>query len=131
DLPKKRLYLAMAAAAAKAAYANEAAISYLEQLLPLVETGARHDVLLELAESLEVGGDWAAAEEAVSRARAAAEEVPDARGIARARTAQAELARKQGRYVEAESELTAAEEAFTAVGDEHGRARVLHLRGTL
>ena len=131
DLDKKRHYLAAAAVAAKAAYANEAAISYLEQLLPLVDPDDRHDVLLQLAESLEVGGDWAAAEDAVSRARAAAEEVPDAAGTARARTAQAELARKQGRYVESESELTAAEAAFTAVGDEHGRARVLHLRGTL
>jgi class 3 adenylate cyclase/tetratricopeptide (TPR) repeat protein len=131
DLAKKRHYLSMAAAAAKAAYANEAAISYLEQLLPLAAPEDRHDVLLQLAESLEVGGDWAAAEDSVSRARAAAEEVQDAAGIARARTAQAERARKQGRYVEAESELTAAEAAFTAVGDERGRARVLHLRGTL
>jgi class 3 adenylate cyclase/tetratricopeptide (TPR) repeat protein len=131
DLPKKRLYLGVAARAAKAAYANEAAISYLEQLLPLVLPEDRNDVLLQLAESLEVGGDWAAAEDAVTRARAAAEEVGDAAGVARARTAQAELARKQGRYVEAENELTAAEEAFTDVGDEVGRARVLHLRGTL
>src|SRR5205085_7573457 len=32
DLPKKRHYLGVAATAAKAAYANEAALSYLEQL---------------------------------------------------------------------------------------------------
>ena len=51
--------------------------------------------------------------------------------MARARTATAELARKQGRFVEAESELAAAEAAFVEVGDEAGQARVLHLRGTL
>ena len=131
DVPKKRRYLRAAADAARAAYANEAAISYLEQLLPLVDDDERNGVLLQLGESLEVRGDWAAAEEAVSRAREAAESVSDAAGIARARTATAELARKQGRYVEAESELTAAEAAFVDVGDEAGRARVLHLRGTL
>ena len=121
----------LAAAAARAAYANEAAISYLEQLLPLVGDDERNGVLLQLAESLEVRGDWAAAEDAVSRAREAAEAVADAAGVARARTATAELARKQGRFVEAESELAAAEAAFVEIGDEAGQARVLHLRGTL
>jgi tetratricopeptide (TPR) repeat protein len=128
---KKRLYLGLAAAAARAAYANEAAITYLEELLPLVGDEERNGVLLNLAESLEVRGDWAAAEDAVSRAREAAELVADAAGVARARTATAELARKQGRFVEAESELAAAETAFVAISDEAGQARVLHLRGTL
>ncbi len=131
DVAKKRLYLRAVADAARAAYANEAAISYLEQVLPLVDDDERNGVLLQLAESLEVRGDWAAAEEAVSRAREAAEAVDDVAGVARARTATAELARKQGRYVEAESELAAAEEAFVGVGDDAGRARILHLRGTL
>jgi tetratricopeptide (TPR) repeat protein len=131
DAPKKRLYLGLAADAARASYAMEAAISYLEQVLPLVDDEERNGVLLQLAEALEVRGDWAAAEDAVSRAREAAEAVADEAGVARARTATAELARKQGRYVEAESELAAAEAAFLDVGDETGRARVLHLRGTL
>ena len=131
DVVKKRLYLGLAAAAARAAYANEAAITYLEELLPLVGDDERNGVLLQLAESLEVRGDWAAAEEAVSRAREAAEAVADAAGVARSRTATAELARKQGRFVEAESELAAAEAAFVEVADEAGQARVLHLRGTL
>ena len=80
DLVKKRHYLGLAAAAARAAYANEAAITYLEELLPLVGDDERNGVLLELAEALEVRGDWAAAEEAVSRAREAAEAVGDAAG---------------------------------------------------
>ena len=131
DLPKTRLYLRLAADAARAAYANEAAISYLEQVLPLVEPDQRHEVLLQLAESLEVGGDWAAAEDAVSRARESAELVGDEDGVAHARTARAELARKQGRYAEAEEELAEAETTFTDLGNHSGRARVLHLRGTL
>ena len=131
DLPKKRHYLWQAANAARAAYAQESAIAYLEQLLPIVEPDQRDDVLLQLADALAIGGDWAGAEDAVARARAAAEEVGDVAGLARSRVARAELARKQGRYAEAEAELAAAESAFTELGDDDGRARVLHLRGTL
>ncbi len=131
NLPKTRHYLEAAAAAARAAYANDAAITYLEQLLPLVEDRERAGVLLDLAESLEVGGDWAAAERAVAQARESAESVDDPGGVARSRTAYAELARKQGRYAEAEQELTLAEAVFADVDDAAGRARVLHLRGTL
>ena len=70
-----------------------------------MEPRERNGVLLQLAESLEVGGDWSAAEDAVADAREAAESVGDAAGVARARTARAELDRKQGRYAEAEAEL--------------------------
>ena len=77
------------------------------------------------------GGDWAAAEDAVSRARDSAERQGIAGGVARARLAQADLARKQGRYAEAEVELDAAEATCLAIGDGSGHARVLHLRGTL
>ncbi len=131
NLPKARHYLGAAAAAARAVYANEAAIAYLEKVLPLVGTDERTGVLLDLAESLEVGGDWAAAERAVTQARESAESVGDPGGVARSRTARAELARKQGRYAEAEEELAAAEAASLEIGDEAARARVLHLRGTL
>ena len=131
DLPKKRQYLRQAATAARAAYAQETAISYLEQLLPIVDADERPEVLLRLAEALEIGGDWAAAEDAVARARTAAEDIGEAAGVARSRVARAELARKQGRYAEAEAELSAAETAFVELGDVGGRARVLHLRGTL
>jgi class 3 adenylate cyclase/tetratricopeptide (TPR) repeat protein len=131
DLPKKRHYLWQAAEAARAAYAQETAIGYLEALLPVVEPEQRHAVLLQLAEALTIGGDWAAAEDAVGRARASAEEVGDTAGVANSRVARAELDRKQGRYAEAEAELVAAERAFTEIDDRDGRARVLHLHGTL
>jgi class 3 adenylate cyclase/tetratricopeptide (TPR) repeat protein len=131
DLPKKRRYLKDAAAAARAAYAQQTAISYLEQVLPIVDADERVEVLLQLAEAQEIGGDWGAAEDNVARARAAAEEVGDVGGVARARVARGELARKQGRYAEAEEELSAAEVAFAEIGDTAGRGRVLNLRGTL
>jgi class 3 adenylate cyclase/tetratricopeptide (TPR) repeat protein len=131
DLPKKRFYLWEAAGAARAAYAQETAVAYLEELLPIAEPEHRHDVLLRLAEALTIGGDWTAAEDAVARARASAEEAGDTAGVAHARVARAELARKQGRYAEAETELMAAELAFSQVDDVAGRGQVLHLRGTL
>ncbi|MGC4108857.1 MAG: tetratricopeptide repeat protein [Nocardioides sp.] len=131
DLPKKRHYLWEAATAARAAYAQETAIAYLEQLLPVVEPEQRDDVLLQLAEALTISGDWVAAEDAVHRARLAAEDVGDVTGVADSRVARAELDRKQGHYAEAEAELTAAESAYTGLGDRGGLARVLHLRGTL
>lgn len=131
DLAKMRHYLGAAAAAARAAYANDLAVSYLRQVLPLVEPEERCGVLLHIAESEEVRGDWAAAEDAVARARESAEDGGDRAGVARAWTAQAELARKQGRYAEAESELVGAETAFAEIGDRAGTAQVLHLRGTL
>ena len=131
DLAKKRVYLALAATAARAVYAHETAIAYLEELLPVALPEERTEVLLQLGEALEVHGDWAAAEDAVRRARASAEEHEDPSGLARARVARAELERKQGRYAEAETELHAAEAAFGALGDLAGRGRVLHLRGTL
>ncbi|MGB0099849.1 MAG: tetratricopeptide repeat protein [Nocardioides sp.] len=131
DLAKKRHYLCAAAAAARAVYANEVAISYLEQALPLVDPAERHGVLLQIADSLVVRGDWAAAEDAVARARESAELLDDQVGLARVRTTRAELDRKQGRFAEAERELLAAEAAFAEVGDRVGMAEVLHLRGTL
>jgi class 3 adenylate cyclase/tetratricopeptide (TPR) repeat protein len=131
DLPKKRHYLWEAAGVARATYAQETAIGYLEQLLPVVEPDQRGEVLLQLAEALTIGGDWAAAEDAVARARASAEEVGDTAGVANSRVARAELDRKQGRYAGAEEELAAAEAAFGEIRDVAGRGRVLHLRGTL
>ena len=129
---KQRHYLLAAAAAARAAYANESAIAYLEQPLPLVGEDERNGVLLQLAEALEIGGDWAAAEDAVARAAEAAAAVGDAdrcgprpHGASRARRA------SRAGTPRPRSELTAAEEAFLELGDLAGRGRVLHLRGTL
>src|SRR5262249_50077707 len=113
------------------AYAQETAIGYLEELLPVVEPEQRGEVLLQLAEALSIKGDWAAAENAVAQARSSAEEVGDTAGVASSRVARAELDRKQGRYAGAEQELSAAGAAFLEGGDVAGRGRVLHLRGTL
>ena len=132
DLPKMRHYLGAAAAAARAAYANEAAVSYLEQVLPLVEPDERHGVLLELAESLEVGGDWAAAEDAVTPGAG----VGRARGPARAAWPGPAPRRpswpaSRGGTPRPRPSWPRPSRPVVEIDDQAGRARVLHLRGTL
>ena len=112
DVPKKRHYLLAAADAARAAYANEAAISYLEQVLPLVsrrraQRGAAAAGRVARGPR-RLGGGRGRGVAGPARPRSSPSATPA--GVARARTATAELARKQGRYVEAESELAAAED---------------------
>ena len=131
DLPKKRQYLRQAAAAARAAYAQETAISYLEQLLPIVDADERPEVLLQLAEELEIDGDWAAAEDAVARARAAAEEVGDAAGLARSRVARASWPASRAGTPRPRASCPPPRPRSSRSANVAGRARVLHLRGTL
>ena len=130
DLPKKRYYLGLAGAAAKAAYAKRPPSPTSKAAAARRAGGAARRVAP--ARGVARGGGRLGDGRGRRVARPGGSRGGRRRpGVARARVAQAELARKQGRFVEAESELTAAEEAFTAVGDDHGRARVLHLRGTL
>lgn len=131
DLQKRRRYLLAAADAAQAAYANVAAANYLELVLPQVEPHERGGILLRLADAKELSGDWSGAETAAQQAMEAANEVGDLGTHARALVARSELARKQGRYAEAEELLASAALEFGAASDESGQARVLHLRGTL
>jgi class 3 adenylate cyclase/tetratricopeptide (TPR) repeat protein len=130
-LPKRKHYLLTAADAARRAWANAAAVAYLELALPQVEADELPDVLLRLAEAQELAGDWAAAEATLDRCLHAALDVASTVHHARALAAQAELARKQGRYAEAEELLITAELEFVEAGERSGVGRVLHLRGTL
>ena len=131
DEPKKRLYLAAAAQAAQAEYANAAALDYYDRLLPLLPDAERGAVLLELGKVLELAGDWARAESVAAQALelAVAETDGDAQGWAHA--ALAEIARKQGRFDEATSHLDAAAALFEAAGDDGGLGQVWHLAGTV
>ncbi len=131
DEARKRTYLGKAADAARAAYANEAAIRYLEQLAPLLDGKERVDTLLKLGKVLELTGAWARAESVAAEAGRLATEIRDAAGQGWCRTALAEAARKQGRYDEASEHLAAAREAFESAGADDGIGQVLHLAGTL
>ena len=87
DLPKKRHYLSAAAAAARARVRQRG--RHLPPVAAAPAGGGRASATessSQLAESLEVGGDWGAAEDAVADAREAAEALGDVAGVARART---------------------------------------------
>ena len=131
NLAKKCEYLGRAGDAAQAAYANSAAIGYFERLAPLLEQGARVDVLLKLGKVLELVGNWRRAEQVDGEAMALAENLGDDRARAACETALAEVARKQGRYDEAVERLDRAAREFATIGEESGVARVLHLAGTV
>ncbi|HKU85332.1 MAG TPA: tetratricopeptide repeat protein [Casimicrobiaceae bacterium] len=131
NLAKKREYLARAAEAAQAAYANAAAIAYYEQLVPLVEDGERVDVLRKVGKVLELVGDWSRAEKFVTEALGIAQTLGDKLAEARCETALAEVARKQGRFDEAVERLDRAADNFGKLGDDAGVGQVLHLAGTV
>lgn len=131
NLNKKRHYLTLAARRSRADYANAAAIEHYQDLRSIVEDADRCELLLELAEVLELTGAWGGAEQVLSDALALAEARADELMIARIRRALAENARKQGRYDEAGRLLTAAEAGFTALGDRAGLGATLHVAATL
>jgi class 3 adenylate cyclase/tetratricopeptide (TPR) repeat protein len=131
DEDKKREYLRRAGDAAKAAYANSAAIDYFERLADLLTGGERAEILLTLGQVLELVGNWEQATavelEALELARAAGDGV----AVGWCETALAEVSRKQGRFDEAHAYLERARSAFEEAELMDGVGRVLHLSGTL
>ncbi len=128
---KKREYLGRAGDAAQASYANAVAIDYFERLVPLLEQGARVDVLLKLGKVLELVGNWPRAEQVDIEALALAQGAGDDHSRAACEAALAEVARKQGRYDEAFERLDRAAQGFQSLGEEAGVGQVLHLVGTV
>lgn len=128
---KKREYLGKAAEQAQAAYANAAAVVYLERLVPLVEGTERIDALLRLSKVLQLTGDVAKAEQLLLDAREMAVQLGDEEAIARTDHGLAETARRLGRFDDASARLALALAGFTAVGDEAGIGDVHHLAGTV
>lgn len=128
---KRCEYLVKAGHAAQARYANAAALSYFRRALPLLSPPERVPVQLSLGRVLETVGDWPGAAETYRGALSLAETLADRLTQARARTALAELHRKQGAFAEATQELDAARALFEAVGDVAGVAQTLHSQGSV
>ncbi|HEX2766965.1 MAG TPA: tetratricopeptide repeat protein [Candidatus Limnocylindria bacterium] len=131
DEERRRTYLGRAADAARARYANAAAVDYLTRLVPLLTGSERVEALLKLAKVQEFIGDWAPAE---ATAREALDEAVAAGDVASqgwAEVSLAETSRKGGRFDEAEEHLARARERFTAAGVDEGTGQVLHLAGTV
>jgi class 3 adenylate cyclase/tetratricopeptide (TPR) repeat protein len=128
---KKREYLRRAADAAQASYANNAAIAYLDRLIPLLEGGERIEQTIKLAQVLQLTGDVVRAIRIATDARERAVEIGDAASAARCDHSLAESARRLGRFDEATERLEVAATTFASLGDEAGAGRVLHLAGTV
>ena len=74
---KQRVWFRAAGDAAKAGYANEAAVEHFQRLLPLLEPEETGEVLLQLGAVWHLVGKWSDAEQAYRRAMGVAERGPD------------------------------------------------------
>ena len=128
---KKREYLLKAGESAQKKYANPAAISYYQRVLPLLSGEEQIPTLLSLGKVLELVGQWAEASEVYGQALELSTRLNDRRSWAWSRTAQGELLMKQGLYAEAGDHLLQAQDAFESLGDRAGVGQSLHLSGTL
>jgi class 3 adenylate cyclase/tetratricopeptide (TPR) repeat protein len=124
-LDKQRTYFRRAAEAARAVYANDAAIGYFERLLPLTEGSERSDVLTDLGELWQLTGRWTEAEEALNAAVEVAAEEADSRRLATSRAALGRLLAHRGSFAGGRALLEQADEALELVGDSAARVRVL------
>jgi predicted ATPase/class 3 adenylate cyclase len=128
---KKREYLRKAGEAAQANYANEAAISYYQRVLPLLPIEEQGTVMLKLGEVLQLVGQWQEAGNLYRQALTLAEQLGNRSAQAWCQTAMGELYRKQGLYSEAVVWFEQAQAGFAALGERVGAGQVLHYRGTL
>ncbi len=128
---KKREYLRKAAEQAQASYANEAAITYLDRLVPLLDGTDRVDALLMQGTVLGRTGEVARAESLLLEARSLAVGLEDQQRIARCDHGLAEMARRLGRFDDARARLAQALDGFTAADDQAGIADAHHLGGTV
>jgi adenylate cyclase len=129
DLVKKQEYLYKAGLAAQSKYANRAAISYYQRLLPLVEKLEQVDVMIKLGEVLETIGEWDEAERQYREGLEIANSFEDRRLQACCQIAIGELFRKRGSFQEAADWMDAARQGFNSAGDLEGVGRVLHYTG--
>ena len=125
NLPKKREYLLKAAQAARADYANAAAITYYRKVLPLSSEGQQVGVMLQLGQVYELVGEWKEADEFDRGAEALAQRLHDAPGQAQAQQALGWLLRKQGAYAEADAWLVRARDSYQQLHDSTGVSHVL------
>ena len=125
NLPKKQEYLWKAAEAARADFANAAAISYYRQVLPLLPEGQQVAALLKLAQVLELVGEWQEAEDFNRQAEALASRLNDVPRLARAQRYLGGLLRKRGEYAEAEIWLVRARDTYQRLDDKPGMSHVL------
>jgi tetratricopeptide (TPR) repeat protein len=122
---KQRVWFRAAGDAAKAAFANEAAVDYYERLLPLLanpETGA---VLVQLGGVWQLTGQWERADGAYRQAMDVASRSRDRALLATAQRCLGDLLMYRRSPSEAAKWLTLAAKGFEQLGDSPGLSRAL------
>jgi adenylate cyclase len=125
NVSKKREYFLMAGEAAQADYANAAAITYYQKVLPLLPEEQQVNVMLKLGQVLELVGEWIEAEGINRQAERLAERLNDLLGRARAQRSLGWLLRKQGDYDAAEAWMVRARTSYEQLDDNAGISHVL------
>ena len=128
---KQREYFRRAGDAAQSTYANDAAVRYYQQLLPLLPEAEVAPVLLKLGKVWELTGKSDEASAAYQRALALAGQTHNAQGQAQAHNELGRLLITRGAYDEALAELELAHQGFAALDDQPGLAKTLHNTGNV
>lgn len=115
---KQRLYFRQAGDAAKAAYANEAALDYYQRLLPLLPETEQIEVMCRVGEVRQLIGRWSEAEEIYRQALAQA--VGDQKAQARCQRALGHLLSFSQSYQESLTWLKKAQAGFERLGESEG-----------
>jgi class 3 adenylate cyclase/tetratricopeptide (TPR) repeat protein len=131
DEVKKVEYLGRAATAAKARYANAAAVEYYERLIPLLAGRERATATLSLAKVLRLIGDLPRAEALALEAQSLARELGDTAQVAWCDAALAELLNRLSRYDEASAHVESALAGFRELGLDSGVGEMLHYAGLI
>ena len=122
---KQRIWFRAAGDAAKAGYANEAAVEHFQRLLPLLEPGQTGDVHLELGAVWHLVGRWADAERAYRQAMEVAGRRDDRPLLAASKRDLGILLMRTTSYAQGVTWLTDAAGALERLGDLPGLATAL------
>jgi predicted ATPase/class 3 adenylate cyclase len=125
NLSKKREYLTWAGEAAQAAYANSAAISYYQRVLPLLPEERQVAIMLKMGAVQELVGNWQAANDTYLQSESLSLRLKDGAGCAQAQRMLGSLLRKGGEYSQAETWLERARESYHQLDDVAGISHVL------
>jgi len=122
---KQRRWFRAAGDAAKAAFANEAAVEYYQRLLPLLPEDETGEVLVELGAVWQLTGRWVQAEQAFRRAMRIAEATGNRTVLAASQRELGDLCMYTHSYEEAARWLRGAIGEFELLGDWQGLSRAL------
>jgi class 3 adenylate cyclase/tetratricopeptide (TPR) repeat protein len=122
---KQRHYFRKAADAAKANYANKAAIDYYQRLLPLLPEAEQGVVLRLLAEVCQLTGQWGEADQIYQQALVLAQKIEDQKEVAYCQSGLGFLLENRGSYREALIWLEQAQAGLELIEDSEGLTRNL------